>query len=295
MSAQQLRSTHSGTSEVRRLARGGISRARKMLEAGSLTDAAVHGARKEIRKSRAAVRLLREALGHARFQRENERLRDVGRALNGARDARILVLALDVLRRSHPRLAHDQAVTELSDRLRERQRAERRALHRAGAPIVSARRTLAQTQYSAGQWPVGDGGWETLGPAFKRLYATGHEAARKSRRRPDDSHLHEWRKHVKNLRHALQVFQPLEPSRLSRQLRLARRLADSLGEGHDLALLRQSADGIESKPLRAAIDRRRRELRRQAFELGDKVYAESPAAMDRRLRRYWHRWRHQAR
>ena len=291
MPAQELRSTRSGTSEVRRLARGCISRARKLLESPSLTDAAVHQARKEIRKSRAAVRLLREALGQARFRRENERLRDVGRALNGARDARVLVLTLGVLQRSHPSLARDRAVQVLSERLRERQRAERRALHRSGAPVAAARRTLAQTQFSAGQWPVGDSGWEMLGPAFRRLYAAGRQAARESRRRPDDGRLHEWRKQVKNLRHALQVFEPLQPAKLSKQAKLARRLADSLGDGHDLALLRQSADGLDSKPLLTAIDRRRRDLRRRVFALADKLYAESPGDMDKRLRGYWLRWR----
>jgi CHAD domain-containing protein len=262
-----------------------------MLDSPALNDDTVHAARKEIRKSRAAVRLLRKALGAERFRVENERLRDAGRALNGARDARVLVLTLDGLRRRHPPLTRDPAVAALSDRLRGQQRAERRALHRAGAPIDAARRTLAQTQFSAARWPVGDSGWQTLGPAFRRLYSAGRDAARKSRRRPDDAQLHEWRKQVKNLRYALRLFEPLQPARLARQATLARRLADRLGDGRDLAMLRQSASEAASQPLLAAIDRRRRKLRQQAFELGDRLFAESPSELDRRLRRYWHRWR----
>jgi CHAD domain-containing protein len=294
MPAQQLRSDHSGTSEVRRLAHGCIARARRTLETPALTDVAVHEARKEIRKSRAAVRLLRMALGPDRFRRENERLRDAGRALNGARDARVLVLTLDVLLRRHPELAQDQLVAALSHRLREQQRVERRALHRSSTPLAVARRTLAQTQFSAAQWPVGDDGWGKLGPAFRRLYAAGRNAARKSRRRPDDDRLHEWRKQVKNLRHALQLFEPVRPAKLGRLARLARRLADSLGDAHDLALLRRLAQGAGSKPLLSAIDQRHHELRQQAFGQGEKLFADSPADMDRRLRRYWHHWRRQS-
>jgi CHAD domain-containing protein len=112
--------------------------------------------------------------------------------------------------------------------------------------------------------------------------------------------MHEWRKQVKYLRHALQVFAPLRPSKLKKQARLARRLAESLGDGHDLALLRDSAvssandDPSTLTPLLTAIDQRRRVLRQQSLELADRVYQESPREIDKRLQRYWHRWRDQS-
>jgi CHAD domain-containing protein len=287
---------------MRRIARQGIIRARRMLGAHSLSDTTVHDARKAIRKSRAAVRLLRAALGRARFHRENARLRDAGRVLNGARDAKVLVTTLESLRQCHPRLERDAAFAALSEHLRQQQRTTRRHLHSRSAPAIrAARRTLEQTQFSASHWPLGDGGWGTLGPAFRRVYAAGRLAARKSRASRDDHSLHEWRKQVKYLRHALQVFTPLRPSKLKQQAALARRLADSLGDGHDLALLRDTAicaagnDARARKSLLAAIDQRRRALRKESFKLGDLLYAESPRAMDRRLQRYWHRWHERAR
>jgi CHAD domain-containing protein len=299
MADQGLRAGRSGTSEVRRLARQSMKNAHRMLSADVLTDAVVHEARKEIRKSRATVRLLRVALGGPRFRRENARLRDVGRALNGARDARVLVHTLDVLRRQQPDLGQDRAVAQLSRRLRAQQQQAKRQLRSPTAPVAIARRTLAQTQFSAGHWPVADAGWDdALGPAFRRLYAAGRQAVRRSRARPDDHALHEWRKQAKYLRHVLQVLTPLRPAKLSRHEKLARRLVDRLGDGHDLALLRQSAlasmgpgaAGASGGPLLAAIDRRRRDLRKEAFALAEQVYAESPRELDRRLRRYWHRW-----
>jgi CHAD domain-containing protein len=298
MADQELRADRSGTSEMRRLAQQSIENAHRMLSAGSLDDTAVHEARKEIRRSRATVRLLRVALGGPRFRQENTRLRDVGRALNGARDAKVLVATLDVVRRDNPKLAGDAAVLELSRRLRARQRLTRRELHRPRAPVALARRTLEQTQFSAGQWPVQEGGWSQLGPAFMRVYAAARDAARRSRTRADDHRLHEWRKQVKYLRHALQVLTPLRPPKLSKHAKLARQLVETLGDGHDLALLRQSAlarpDDEAPLPdvrnLLTAIDRRRRELRHRAFALADEVFAESPRELDHRLRRYWHHW-----
>jgi CHAD domain-containing protein len=306
MTSQGIRADQSGTVEMRRVARAGILRAHRMLSAGSLSDTTVHDARKEIRRSRAAVRLLRVALGGARFHLENARLRDASRALNEARDAKVLVCTLDALRQRHPQLERARAFAALSQRLREQQRASRRHLNAATAPsIATARRTLEQTQFSASRWPLEPGGWRMLGPAFRRVYAAGRLAARKSRSRPDEHLMHEWRKQVKYLRHALQVFVPMQPSKLKKHARLARRLAESLGDGHDLALLRESAtNGLGNghsrgegaagmKSLLAVIDRRQRALRKQAFELGDQVYAQTPREMDKRLQRYWHRWRRQ--
>jgi CHAD domain-containing protein len=301
MASQGIRADRSGTVEMRRVARAGIVRARRMLSARSLSDTTVHDARKEIRRCRAAVRLLRVALGGARFHRENERLRDAGRALNEARDARVLVSTLDSLRQGHPQLERQRAFAALSQRLRGQQRTSRRHLSASTIPsIAAARRTLEQTQFSAGHWPVEPGGWRMLGPAFRRVYAAGRRCARKSRSHPDERQMHEWRKQVKYLRHALQVFIPLQPSKLKRHARLARQLADSLGDGHDLALLRDSAtrsnrDGEPGmKSLLAAIDRRRRALRKLSFDLAERVYAKSPGEMNRRLQRYWHRWRRHA-
>jgi CHAD domain-containing protein len=301
MASQGIRADRSGTVEMRRVARAGILRAQRMLSVHSLSDSSVHDARKEIRRSRAAVRLLRVALGGARFHRENERLRDAGRALNEARDAKVLVLTLDSLRQGHPQLERERAFAVLSQRLREQQRTSRRHLSASTPPVIAAaRRTLQQTQFSAGHWQVEPGGWRMLGPAFRRVYAAGRRCARKSRSHPDERRMHEWRKQVKYLRHALQVFIPLQPSKLKKHARLARQLADSLGDGHDLALLRDSAtrgkrNGVAGmKSLLAAIDQRRRALRKQAFELAQRVYARSPREMDKRLQRYWHRWRRHA-
>lgn len=284
------------------MARRCIANAHRLLAQRPLADSTVHHARKEIRKSRAAVRLLRVAMGGDRFERENARLRDAARALNGARDAKVLVSTLDSLLASDPQLEAGGAVCALSRQLRERRRLARLELRKPAASIVVARRTLEHTQFSALQWPVGHGGWGKLGPAFRRVYAAGRQAARRSRTSTDVHQMHEWRKHVKYLRHALQVFAPLQPTKLAHRAKLARRLADNLGDGHDLAMLRDSlvssdlpqTSPVSMRSLLSAIDRRQLELRQRALALGAQVYADKPAELDRRLRRYWHRWRARA-
>jgi len=40
-----------------------------------------------------------------------------------------------------------------------------------------------------------------------------------------------------------------------------------------------------------AIERRRCRLHRRAIKIGAALYAETPAVIEKRLRRYWQRWR----
>ena len=96
--AKPLRHTKSGTTEVQRLLCRHIDRALKALQGNQpLSDAAVHGARKQLKKGRADLRLLRKALGSQRYAYEDTVLRDVARPLTAVRDARTFMDTLDRL------------------------------------------------------------------------------------------------------------------------------------------------------------------------------------------------------
>jgi CHAD domain-containing protein len=300
MGEGEIRADRSGTLEMRRLARNCIANAHRILSAQTLSDGNVHDARKEIKKSRASIRLLRTALGGARFRRENARLRAAGRALNAVRDARVLVRTLDWLGERDRRLTGDAVYLALSGQLRDSQRRARRQLRKPAPGLISARRTLEQARYSADRWPVDPGSWDKLGPAFRRIYAAGRRAALRSRTKPDDHRLHQWRKQVKYLAHALHVFESLRPSKLAKHAKLAERLADALGDAHDLALLRESVlalarhEALRANSVLAAIDRHRVRLRRHSLALIARVYPDPPRVMARRLQHYWQRWREHA-
>jgi len=74
------------------VARSQVKRGAKTLDPSwPPRDAAVHDARKRLKKARAALRLARPVLGERRFARDNERLRDAGRPLGAVRDAAMLI------------------------------------------------------------------------------------------------------------------------------------------------------------------------------------------------------------
>ena len=82
--------------EVRRVARGRIDHAIDELRgtSDSTRAEAVHEARKDMKKLRALLRLVRDELGEDVYRRENDCFRDTARTLSGLRDAEVMLATL---------------------------------------------------------------------------------------------------------------------------------------------------------------------------------------------------------
>jgi CHAD domain-containing protein len=90
-----LRRSQSGTRGVRRVVRTQIGAALEALgERGLSSDETIHDTRKRLKRVRAGLRLLREAMGEGRYRRENALIRDAARPLTELRDAKVLLDAL---------------------------------------------------------------------------------------------------------------------------------------------------------------------------------------------------------
>src|SRR5438552_3706927 len=91
-----LRRSQSGTRGVRRVVRKQIGAALEALgERGLASDESIHDTRKRLKRVRAGLRLLREAMGERRYLRENALIRDTARPLTELRDAKVLLDVLD--------------------------------------------------------------------------------------------------------------------------------------------------------------------------------------------------------
>jgi CHAD domain-containing protein len=101
--------------------------ARALDSRGAPSDESVHRARKTLKRARASLRLLRGAVGHSTYRRENACLRDAARSLSRVRDARVMMETLDDLVKRSRRTS----LAPLRSALRqERQRARREVLGR---------------------------------------------------------------------------------------------------------------------------------------------------------------------
>jgi CHAD domain-containing protein len=266
-------------------------------EAGTEPAAAIHEARKDLKKVRSALRLVRDALGDELWRRENEHYRDVARQLSGHRDAEILVEALDGLGERFNPTSRDRF-----DELHEQLDRENRAAHEDGTAeraMAGAAAELAAGRSRIDTLPLDGDGWELIGPGIHRSYRRGRKRLRAVDEEASVTNLHELRKRVKDLTYQLRLIQDVDKPMLGTLVDHAHDLSDHLGEDHDLALLREEVqrrrDAFASPPdqghLLQAIDQRRGELQFAAISLGERIYAEKPKKFTSRLAKRYRRSR----
>jgi hypothetical protein len=217
--------------------------------------------------------------------------------LSLARDSTALLAQLDKLIDRYGPPARDLALEALRKELRREHRAARRRLRQREtlAPQIAALQALYDRSV---RWRVGRQGWSILGTGLKRVYANGRTAMAVARAKRSPENLHEWRKHTKYLWHQLQMLTPLWPGLLGELADQAHKLADYLGDDHDLAVLRVKVlerrdlfpDLATRRGLLALIDQCRTELEDKALVLGERIFEEKPPAFAARLGQYWSGW-----
>jgi CHAD domain-containing protein len=280
------------THAVRRIMRRQVKSAFQAIQGRAPSDNDIHGARKDLKKARAALRLLRVTLGDSVYSRTNAALRDAARPLSVVRDSRVLLEQLDALVEHFGAPARALPLDKLRRALRREHDATRQQLRRASA-LAAQTAALRGLLARSTRWPAGAQGWTAIGAGLRRVYVKGRKALARARVNRSPENLHEWRKQVKYLWHQLQVLEPLRPRIIGKLAREAHQLATYLGDDHDLAILRTKVDRSaqldrrSASALLALIDRRRIELEGKAFVLGARIYREEPRVFAARLGRYF--------
>jgi CHAD domain-containing protein len=293
-----LQRSESGTHGVRRITRAHVAAAMEALRSTRVSDDDVHTARQELKKARATLRLLRKAVGDTVYKRENTVLRDAARPLSRVRDSRALLDTLDSLVEHLGPNARVPQLAEVRAALVRERAAARRDVLDGLAHVGVLREALHDTYERAGRWRVGDRNWSIVGAGLKRVYAKGRAAFAAAVVDRSPRKLHEWRKQVKYLWHELQVLEPLWPGPIGELADQAHRLAEYLGDDHDLSVLYTKCLELRSVfrtvadrgALMAVLDRRCAELRDKAEILGRRIYEEKPTDFVARFGRYWRDW-----
>jgi CHAD domain-containing protein len=258
---------------------------------------AIHEARKDIKKIRSALRLVRHVIGDEVWRRENDHYRDAARTLSSFRDAEILVEALDGLGERY-----GDAVRERVAGLREQLDQENSSAHDDGSierAMASAAGTLAAGRSRVDRLPLDGDGWELIGPGLHRSYRRGRRRLRAVEEEASVTNLHELRKRVKDLWYQLRLLTDADKVMIGSLADHAHDLSDHLGDDHDLALLREEVQRrgsvfggpTDQRHLLEQIDRRRGELQFAAVSLGERIYSDKPKKFAKRIEKRWEAWR----
>jgi CHAD domain-containing protein len=277
---------------VRRLCCERLEDALEILETRVKFQAA-HEVRKEIKKLRSVLRLMRREIGKKTYSKRAKTFREGATLLTAFRDAQVKVAAFERLAKHFRHKFPAGWFSEIERALQKNCRAEKKKLGRA---IMSLKGILHDSKHQIGELKIDSKGWKAIAPGLKKIYGRGREALATARREPSPENFHEWRKRVKDLGYQLHLLCPARPRKLRRQAEHLEKLGDFLGDDHDLFMLGKfAADKFARAQNREAfeklIESRQKRLRSAALKLGARFYREKPHHFCRRIGGYWKDWR----
>lgn len=237
----------------------------------------IHGARKQLKRARATLRLLRPAIGDEPYRRENVAARDAARPLSQARDE-------EVLSQAHHGLVERFGSAASGVHIR------RNASAPTPQQLDGIKAALARSISRARAWELEDANWDCIAKGVRSTYRRARRALRRGRKDRATDDLHEWRKQTKYLWHQLQLLTSLAPGPIGEMADDFHRLADYLGDEHDLAVLRERA----ATSVKGLIDRRREELQDKAFALGERLFADPAKTFAHSMQKQWTDWERKA-
>jgi len=256
-----------------------------LADPATAAEARIHAARRRLKRARSILVALEDVLGRAGRQ-ARRRLRDIARMLAGSRDADVLAAAAASLRDAagpdeRPALA----------RLAASLAARAAAAHAAAAPLAAVAAALAEAETVVADTALpgkrgrrGDAGRDLLAEALFDAYKAGRKAMAAALASPEDARLHAWRKAVKHRWHLSRLAERRLAGTDRTTVNRLDRLAETLGQEHDLALLAvvvaqapELTGGAEAAGRVAAlVERRRQMLAEAAFALGSALYRDKP-------------------
>ena len=280
--------------EVRRVARGRIDHAIDELRGNSESSRAqaVHEARKDMKKLRALLRLVRGELGDDVYAHENSCFRDTARQLSGVRDADVMILTLADLEQRYgelPGAARKLRPALVAHRFRVSAGSTRLAAQSAIDTLVEARERVDD-------WPVESEGFDAFDEGLGRAYRRGRKAYRRAEELPSAEHMHDWRKRAKDLWYHVSLLEDAWKPVMSALADEAHELSDRLGDEHDVSVLVEWAHRHASAlngadPMLRGFDvigaSRRRELQKEAFAYGSRLYADKASVFVGRIEGWW--------
>ena len=284
------RGDKSAEKAVRRIAAERLETSRLLFDDTTLArDTLVHELRKNVKKTRALLRLVRPHFKG--FERENAALRDAARLISDLRDA-------DVLGVNLTRIAEKTNIP--ADRIA--------ALHARLAPAVTTaftpedllnahREAIAAVEGRIGKWKISGDGFEALRPGLERSWDAARSAMRKALSDPSGEALHHWRKRVKDHWYQTRLLAPIWPEMMTPHSATADTLGETLGDARDLAFLVEAltegdlGNDADTAALARIAAEDEAALMKEAHKTGTLFFPEPASGLSRRWRGWWDVWR----
>lgn len=276
--------------EVKRVARQRVQSALSNLKESDTGSRgrAIHETRKDLKKMRAVLRLVRDDLGKETFREENRRYRDAGKLLSDARDADVLEQTIESLRSDFP--GDGTKLDELINELRSGSGADDPAAGQKDLADVAT--AIESAGHLIDDWTLGSDDWTLFESGLRRTYRDGRRGLYRAEADPSAENIHEWRKRAKDLWYQLRLLRNAWSVGLKAQIKETERLTEQLGDYNDLTTLIETLEkrldgGAGYASLIDLAESEQTKLLAKAIPLGKRIYAEGSRQFTERIGTYW--------
>lgn len=275
---------------LRRIARERLGASVALMSAPcDLPGGPVHDLRKNIKKTRALLRLVRPHFDD--FAAENAALREAARILGPLREQAVQIATLERIT-AGAGIDPDQ-FAGLAAALR----------HDQGPPpdvarlLRDHRRQIGSICARARKWRLDARGFDAVQPGLGRTWEAARKAMRRTLINPDATAIHLWRKRVKDHWYHARLLAPIWPEMMAPHIAAANDLGEMLGDSRDSAILAdmlgKAADdgtGIAAHVRSLAKTDAAVRLARARTESA-RLFSEPAECLVRRWQGWWQVWR----
>ena len=261
------------------------------------SDAAVHKARRHIKKIHAAIGLVRGPLGDA-YWPFNQQMREAHRQLGSIADSESAVETVKRLRNRAISRADDHILASLQAALVERvRRVDRKAEIDRVLPAVA--NTLRGERAHVPAWTLNVHGMRGIVPGLNRSLRRARKAMLRALARPTAAHYHSWRCRVKKLWYQMRLLDGWCDNELRRDVGRLDALDGCLGEHHNVILVETILVSEALLPRQASarclrlLRKYQHQLQRRAATLGARALSDSPHQVIEQVERLWRATREQ--
>src|SRR6266567_4585045 len=244
-------------------------------------DTPVHETRKHLKKTRAALRLVRKEIGRGLFKQQDRCLRDVGRLTSEIRDAEVrlqTVRQLQELTQRHRRSTYGKLEAMLTMELEN--------FMAAFAEWQTQAVSLLEQACSAiDHWTLDQFNSKQLRGAVQASYKQARNALAKTTANPTTENFHAFRTKAKTLWYQLRILRPINPVVLKTLSDDLSFLGERLRNEHG-----KSEWQREGHKLLAVIEVSQSDLQRGAAELAEHFFAERPRDFAARVTSWLQGW-----
>jgi CHAD domain-containing protein len=245
----------------------------------------IHDSRKALKEARAIARLFALAIGPPAYEAVSA-LESARRQTGRARDLDVMPAALASLG-----TAIDADTAARLARAIAFEREVARHAHR-NVDVTAEVTRLRELARSIESWEIAEAGPAPLLKALRTAYRAARKLGRSALARGDAHELHQLRTQIVDLGHHIGALEPAWPALFLAIGAEFQRMRQSLGEHNDLTVLAEFALAnrdlslTQLTDLALKVERRQKQLLRRARKQFERLFADRPSALERRLAAY---------